>query len=80
MHAPLLTVSDLCRLLQVSPRTIRRWVLEGKFPEPTRLGNAPNSPVRWPPEEIAAWLEQRRAASQPGQQMTSSQLRRRRPR
>ena len=80
MLTPLLTLRQVSDLVQVHPRTIRRWILEGKFPEPTRLGDAPNSPVRWPPEEIAAWLEQRRAESSSRQQTTSSQVRRRRPR
>ncbi len=65
MASPLLTMDDVCERLRVSPRTIRRWLREGKFPQPIRLGDAPNSPLRWPEEDIQQWLDQRRAASQP---------------
>ncbi len=38
---------------------IYKKIAEGTFPRPVPLGDAPNSPVAWPEEEIAAWRASR---------------------
>ena len=47
-----LTVKDLCGLLKVDDRTIRRWVGNGTLPQPLRLGGA----LRWPLSQISGWM------------------------
>ena len=53
---PLLTAVDVCGLLQVSPRTLRRLVHLGEVPKPIRLGTAP----RWRRGTIDRLLAERR--------------------
>ena len=51
--APLLvSVERLAKLLEVSPRTIRRGVESGKIPPPVRVGSL----VRWRLDIIYAWI------------------------
>jgi predicted DNA-binding transcriptional regulator AlpA len=50
---PLLTRSDLQRLLRLSDRTIRRLVSSGEFPRPIKLGGT----HRWRREDIRAFLD-----------------------
>jgi predicted DNA-binding transcriptional regulator AlpA len=50
---PLLTTSDLERLLKVDRRTITRLVKRGELPAPLKLGGS----NRWRPEAIAAALD-----------------------
>lgn len=47
----LLTLDELCELVQVSPRTVRRWLAAGTIPS-LRAGTL----VRFDPDEIDAWL------------------------
>jgi len=51
--ARLLTAEDLATRLQVDARTIRRWRRAGKIPSGIEIGD---SVVRWPADEIDAWL------------------------
>ena len=52
-------VTRLIRLKEVQHRvglgrsTIYRWMAEGKFPKPIRLGGFA---VAWPAEDIDAWI------------------------
>jgi len=50
---PLLTTSDLQRLLKVDRRTVGRLVKRGELPVPMKLGGS----NRWRPEEIAAAID-----------------------
>jgi predicted DNA-binding transcriptional regulator AlpA len=51
---PLLTVNDVARLLKVSTRTIWRYVVLQKVPEPIHInGNT----VRWRAADIAEYLK-----------------------
>lgn len=52
-------IQDVTEQLGISKMTLRRWVEDGKFPRPIRLG--PNS-IAWLNDEIDAWLEERAAA------------------
>jgi predicted DNA-binding transcriptional regulator AlpA len=49
----LLSLRALCRLLTVSPTTVRAWVAAGQFPSPVTL---PNGRYRWRASEVAAWM------------------------
>ncbi len=51
--APLLTISDLERLLRVDRRTIRRLWERGELPAPMKLGGS----NRWFADEIASALD-----------------------
>jgi len=46
---PLLTKSDLARRFNATPRTLERWINQGKLPRPIRVKAGP----RWRPEDIA---------------------------
>jgi predicted DNA-binding transcriptional regulator AlpA len=54
----LLTQAQLCELLQVGPRTVRRLRSDpaAKFPAPIKRARV----LRWRREEIAAWVAGRR--------------------
>ena len=47
------------KLFQVSRPTLYRWIKQGKFPKPIRLGA---NMVRWKASDIEAWLTEREAA------------------
>jgi len=53
---PYQTRHQLEKLLQVSPATIYRWIKEGNFPKPLRLGA---NMVRWKASDIEAWIKDR---------------------
>ena len=53
---PYQTRHQLEKLLQVSPATIYRWIKEGNFPKPLRLGA---NMVRWKALDIEAWIKDR---------------------
>jgi prophage regulatory protein len=48
----LVRLSDLCDQLAVSRGTIYRWLGEGKFPRPVRIGERA---VRWRAADVEAW-------------------------
>lgn len=48
----MLTQKEVAVVCKVSPRTIRRWLRDGKFPAGERL---PNGECRWTEEQIADW-------------------------
>lgn len=50
----------LARLLDVSPKTVGRWVREGKFPKPIYIGGEP----RWRVTEVAVFLEKQKSADE----------------
>ena len=54
--SPYQTRHQLEKLLKVSPATIYRWIKEGKFPKPVRLGA---NMVRWKASDIEAWMTDR---------------------
>jgi predicted DNA-binding transcriptional regulator AlpA len=49
----LLTIRDLAKLFQVSPRTIRRWCQRQLLPQPVRYGR---NCVRWKASVIRQYL------------------------
>jgi excisionase family DNA binding protein len=48
----LLTVQQVARFLQVSPRTVKRLVARGQFVPPLKIGRA----VRWQRSHVQQWL------------------------
>ena len=54
--SPYQTRHQLEKLFKVSPATIYRWIKEGKFPKPVRLGA---NMVRWKASDIEAWMTNR---------------------
>jgi len=50
----LMTTEQICDLLQIEKRTLRKWMQAGKFPEPIRLNKRV---LRWNKEVVLAWLE-----------------------
>ena len=53
---PYQTRQELEKLFKVSPATIYRWIKEGNFPKPVRLGA---NMVRWKASDIEAWMTDR---------------------
>ena len=62
-HDPaiLLSTRDVKKVAPVSSMSIWRWVRDGKFPQPLKLG----SRNFWRRDEIEAWLAERSAARPP---------------
>ena len=54
--SPYQTRPQLEKLFKVSPATIYRWIKEGNFPKPVRLGA---NMVMWKAVDIEAWLTDR---------------------
>jgi len=54
----LLSTTDVATILRVDPKTVRRWREEGHLPSAIQVGGV----VRWKPEDIETWLEDRREA------------------
>ena len=52
----LLTTKDLCKLLQVSWRTLMRWQATGQIPQPIKVAGRTH---RWRREAIEQFLDQR---------------------
>lgn len=49
----LMTTEQICAMLQIEKRTLRKWMQAGKFPEPIRLNKRV---LRWEKSEIESWL------------------------
>ncbi len=45
-------ISELCELVGVCRSTVYRWISEGSFPQPVRIGERA---VRWRIDDIDAW-------------------------
>lgn len=61
-HSKMMKAKDVAEWLGVSESAIYKWVSEGEFPKPYKLGNgdARRSASRWDKDDILLWLEQRR--------------------
>lgn len=55
MHSQLLDQKTVCKHLQVTNRTIQRWIRDGNFPPPVRL--SPRC-LRWRVEDVETHLRQ----------------------
>jgi prophage regulatory protein len=58
--SPYQTRQQLEKLFKVSPATIYRWIKEGSFPKPVRLGA---NMVRWKASDIEAWMLEKEMAA-----------------
>ena len=52
---PLLSRTDLMRILKISPSTLTRWIKAGKLPASKTINGLP----RWDRETIETWLAER---------------------
>ena len=50
----LIRLGDVCELVGVCRSTVYRWMSEGTFPEPVRIGE---KAVRWRIDDIERWRE-----------------------
>jgi len=55
----LITVREVAEYLDVTTAAVYKWVKEGSMPRPIRLGG-PRSMLRWRPQDIEAWLGERK--------------------
>ena len=58
----LIKLADLCKLLDMARSTIYKLKMEGRFPEPIKVGYRA---VRWRLSDIRAWQNTRTAAQAP---------------
>lgn len=54
----LLRTRDVCDYLSVHYVTLWRWIKDGRFPQPIKLG----ARLAWTQADVDQWLESRRAA------------------
>ena len=61
-HSKMMKAKDVAEWLGVSESAIYKWVGEGEFPKPYKLGNgdAKRSASRWDRDDILLWLDNRR--------------------
>jgi excisionase family DNA binding protein len=50
----LLTIQDVAKLYRIAVRTVRRWIAEGRIPQPMHLNQRV---LRWKASEIQRHLE-----------------------
>ena len=50
----LMTAKDVCALLKIQPRALRRWREKGIFPEPMTFETGT---IRWDREVVEAWVK-----------------------
>ena len=56
----LLTLTDIVEWIKVSESTIYRWIDEGIFPRPLKLGaESKQSPMRWIRKDVSDWIKTR---------------------
>lgn len=48
-----LSLKSVADMLEVSPKTVRRWITEGKFPEASTY--LPGGQARWADATVQAW-------------------------
>ena len=58
---PLMTPTEVARMLNVTTKTLREWRLSQprRGPESVKLGDGKSAAVRYRRESVAAWLEAR---------------------
>lgn len=49
----LITKDDVAKMFQVRNRTIEKWVKDGKFPRPLKIGRY----VWWDENELMVWVK-----------------------
>ncbi len=57
----LLTLKQVCELIQVTRATIHEWYTTGKFPKPVLLDPNNHRTCRWLESEVSAWIAERAA-------------------
>ena len=50
----LLTASEVCKILRVSPATLRRAFTEDRVPRPIRVGKRG---IRWRTSDLQEWID-----------------------
>lgn len=55
----LLVTKAILRLTGISRSTLHRWIKDGLFPAPLKLGAGPSSRSAWLKADIDAWLTAR---------------------
>ncbi|WP_411706045.1 helix-turn-helix transcriptional regulator [Edaphovirga cremea] len=53
-HNQLLSITQVCTLINRDRRSLWRWVIEGRFPQPLRLNGRT---LGWKQETYQEWLE-----------------------
>lgn len=54
MAEPLWTIADVARYFGVTIKTVRRWIMLGMIPQPSRIGGS----LRWKPAEIQDFVDE----------------------
>ena len=56
----ILRTDDVLELLAVSRTTLNRWIKEGQFPKPFKIGGPKGRAVGWYESDVEEYLKQRR--------------------
>ncbi len=59
----LLSLKRVAEMLDVSPKTVRRWIADGQFPGPTHT--LPGGNIRWEERVVEGWKAIHATAFQP---------------
>jgi excisionase family DNA binding protein len=55
----MLSVKEIADYLQVTPAAVYKWIKDETIPAPMRLGQGSRATLRWSPDTINTWLEER---------------------
>jgi prophage regulatory protein len=66
-RSKLLGVREVAEWIGVSQSAIYKWVADGRFPPPIKLGGEDQKriAVRWLEEDVQQWIQEKRNASHP---------------
>ena len=66
-HSRLLRIKEVAQWIGVSQSAIYKWVGDGRFPSPIKLGGDQQKrvAVRWLEEDIQQWIQERKNAPHP---------------
>jgi len=57
-----MSTEDICRIIQILPRTLLKWAATGRFPPPVKLSART---YRWSRVVVMAWLAHRLREDRP---------------
>ncbi len=56
LASELLTLPEVAKLVNVAPRTVTRWVTQGRIPHPVKIVPGRRGTVRWRRSELLDWI------------------------
>ena len=53
----LIRMSEVTAIVGFSRRTVERWVIDGKFPAPMKIGGPHSRTIAWRREDVEEWVD-----------------------